>query len=308
MGKYDGKGILYNQDGTVAGKYPIESGTYTKRHATELAQEPLVYTFKEPNGYDKYTVSGLPVKITVQAHVTPKKITHKLRGEEGSSYQVTTTNLDPITLVDNQEFLSHTMGPASINAVTSQGTNEDNITLTWNKVEGATAYAIIRNRMHIDSSSKKVFQSTDTYVVDTTSDTATVSLASSSEDISANVTITATSTENPTYTLKDSVIVDLPEGASKWQTSQSQISWGAPYEYTVLPLLDKTHEITYDYESSKTHLTLAEVPLSEMFGYATDLRSRTQGRGTYSMEPSHYEEVPKSVFETIVASRAKKED
>ena len=52
----------------------------------------------------------------------------------------------------------------------------------------------------------------------------------------------------------------------------------------------------------------AFIPLSEMFGYATDLRSKTQGRGTYSMEPSHYEEVPKSVFDTIVASRAKKQD
>ena len=50
------------------------------------------------------------------------------------------------------------------------------------------------------------------------------------------------------------------------------------------------------------------IPLSEMFGYATDLRSKTQGRGTYSMEPSHYEEVPKSVLETIVASRAKREE
>ncbi|MBQ7411051.1 MAG: elongation factor G [Clostridia bacterium] len=50
------------------------------------------------------------------------------------------------------------------------------------------------------------------------------------------------------------------------------------------------------------------IPLSEMFGYATDLRSKTQGRGTYSMEPSHYEEVPKSILETIVASRAKNED
>ena len=47
------------------------------------------------------------------------------------------------------------------------------------------------------------------------------------------------------------------------------------------------------------------IPLSEMFGYATDLRSKTQGRGSYSMEPSHYEEVPKSVLETIVASRKK---
>ncbi len=49
----------------------------------------------------------------------------------------------------------------------------------------------------------------------------------------------------------------------------------------------------------------AFVPLSEMFGYATDLRSKTQGRGSYSMEPSHYEEVPKSVHEAIVSSRNK---
>ena len=49
----------------------------------------------------------------------------------------------------------------------------------------------------------------------------------------------------------------------------------------------------------------AFIPLSEMFGYATDLRSKTQGRGVYAMEPSHYEEVPKSVLETIVSQRAK---
>ena len=50
----------------------------------------------------------------------------------------------------------------------------------------------------------------------------------------------------------------------------------------------------------------AEVPLSEMFGYATDLRSRTQGRGQFTMQPDHYAEVPKSVSEKIVTSRAKK--
>ncbi|NLM62126.1 MAG: elongation factor G [Clostridiales bacterium] len=47
----------------------------------------------------------------------------------------------------------------------------------------------------------------------------------------------------------------------------------------------------------------AFVPLSEMFGYATDLRSRTQGRGQYSMEPSHYVELPKSIQDKIVTSR-----
>ncbi|WP_409968150.1 elongation factor G [Bengtsoniella intestinalis] len=49
----------------------------------------------------------------------------------------------------------------------------------------------------------------------------------------------------------------------------------------------------------------ASVPLSEMFGYATDLRSRTQGRGQYSMEPSHYIEIPKSIRDKIVESRTK---
>ncbi len=49
----------------------------------------------------------------------------------------------------------------------------------------------------------------------------------------------------------------------------------------------------------------ANVPLSEMFGYATELRSRTQGRGQYSMEPSHFEELPKSIMEQIVKERSK---
>ena len=44
----------------------------------------------------------------------------------------------------------------------------------------------------------------------------------------------------------------------------------------------------------------AMVPLGEMFGYATDMRSKTQGRGSYTMEPSHYAEVPKSIQETII--------
>ena len=47
----------------------------------------------------------------------------------------------------------------------------------------------------------------------------------------------------------------------------------------------------------------AYVPLSEMFGYATALRSRTQGRGQYTMEPSHFAEVPKSVLDNIVSKR-----
>jgi elongation factor G len=50
----------------------------------------------------------------------------------------------------------------------------------------------------------------------------------------------------------------------------------------------------------------ANVPLSEMFGYATDMRSKTQGRATYTMEFSHYEKAPKSVEEEIIAKASGK--
>jgi len=57
-------------------------------------------------------------------------------------------------------------------------------------------------------------------------------------------------------------------------------------------------------ENGATEVT-AFVPLSEMFGYATDLRSRSQGRAQYSMEPSHFAEVPKSIMETILKSKGR---
>jgi len=54
------------------------------------------------------------------------------------------------------------------------------------------------------------------------------------------------------------------------------------------------------------HQITAHVPLSEMFGYATDLRSRTQGRGQYSMEPGHYVEIPKSISEKIIDANGRR--
>ena len=51
-----------------------------------------------------------------------------------------------------------------------------------------------------------------------------------------------------------------------------------------------------------TQIVNGRVPLSEMFGYATDLRSRTQGRATFSMHFDCYEQVPKQVSEEVVAS------
>ena len=50
-----------------------------------------------------------------------------------------------------------------------------------------------------------------------------------------------------------------------------------------------------------THIVNAQVPLAEMFGYATDLRSRTQGRATFSMHFERYEQVPAQISEDVVA-------
>ncbi len=58
--------------------------------------------------------------------------------------------------------------------------------------------------------------------------------------------------------------------------------------------------------SGGTQMIHAMVPLSEMFGYSTSLRSRTQGRGVYSMQPEHYEPVPKSIQEKVCGSKAAK--
>jgi elongation factor G len=59
-------------------------------------------------------------------------------------------------------------------------------------------------------------------------------------------------------------------------------------------------------ERSGARVASALVPLSEMFGYSTDLRSMTQGRASYSMEFSHYGEVPSNVAQTVIEGRAKK--
>ena len=52
-----------------------------------------------------------------------------------------------------------------------------------------------------------------------------------------------------------------------------------------------------------TQVIHAEIPLGEMFGYATDLRGLTQGRGTFSMEFSHYLEVPKNIADKVIGDK-----
>lgn len=288
------------QDNSVANANKIEVGTVTKRVSNELSENDQTYTFINPTGYDNARVSGLPVNVTVTANITPVKITHTLEGAEGSSYLITEEKLQPITLA--KTLVSRTLGPAATTVTVDQGTKTDSIDITWNKVEGATAYAIIRNRMHITGNKRSSFQSTDIYIVKevvptdasaTVIPSATVSLSGGtiSDQEKVKVVVTPAVDTTPTkFTLTDSVLASLPTSPSRWETSQSQISWGAPYEYLVLPLKDDTHEPQYDYSSGAKNVTLAEISLKDAnfavgatSGYGWDVKAT---KGTYVAQGS----------------------
>ncbi|MDL2273012.1 elongation factor G [Oscillospiraceae bacterium OttesenSCG-928-G22] len=86
-----------------------------------------------------------------------------------------------------------------------------------------------------------------------------------------------------------------------------KVSVNVPEEYmgdVYGDLSARRGQITGTEARSGAQVISSFVPLSEMFGYATDLRSRTQGRGQYTMEPSHYVELPKSLQEKLVSRRS----
>ncbi len=292
------------QDAAVANANKIESGTITKRIPTALQENGQTYTFVNPTGYDNAGVSGLPIDVKVTANITPVKTIHELEGEEGSSYLITEEKLTPITL--EKTLVSRTMGPAATTVTVTQGTKTDSIDITWNRVEGATAYAIIRNRMHITGNKRSSFQSTDMYIVKEVQNTptdgaetgtgtlsATVSLLGGtiSEQDKVKVAVTPAADATPAkFTLTDTALTTLPAEPSGWETSQSQISWGAPYEYLVLPLINETDELQYDYSGGATNVTLAEIPLKQAkfaegatSGYGWDVKAT---KGTYVAQGS----------------------
>lgn len=294
------------QDAAVANANKIESGTITKRIPTALQENEQTYTFVNPTGYDNAGVSGLPIDVKVTANITPVKTIHTLEGEEGSSYLITEEKLTPITL--EKTLVSRTMGPAATTVTVTQGglTNTDSIDITWNRVEGATAYAIIRNRMHITGYKRSSFQSTDMYIVKEVQNTptdgaetgtgtlsATVSLLGGtiSEQDKVEVAVTPAADATPAkFTLTDTALTTLPAEPSGWETSQSQISWGAPYEYLVLPLINETDELQYDYSVGATNVTLAEIHLKQAkftegatSGYGWDVKAT---KGTYVAQGS----------------------
>ena len=291
------------KDGTTANRYPINPQELDGNDADTLDKEPILrtVTFDKPNGYTHATVSGKPVEITITAKVPVTRTVHTLQGETGSSYDITTETLNSIELKNTIEH--YTMGPAMVAAKADLGVSSDKIQLTWKKVEGAAAYVVIRNGFHISSKAGSVasdsathldFKSTDMYLVKTTgSDTWTVEHKPSNQVIEKYFSVdvaddTFTLTDN-LYTDADSTLnEDQKQTMGQWIARQKEISWGAPYKYTVLPVLTDGDVPEYDYEVSpalatleSASLSLTDLPLvnGTTKGYAWNVKAT---KGTYS--------------------------
>ena len=277
-------------DSDVAARNIIEPQELEGNDSDNLSKVERTVTFSQPAGYNDATISGKPIAVTVVADIPVTRTVHKLDGDVGSSYDITTESVETINLSTTTE--TATMGPALVGAKTSVGTYSDKITLSWNKVEGATAYVIYRNSLHISSKSSgnnliTEFEGTDKFIVtDVESEKPSLALDSASTDIVAKY-MSVVRTDNK-FTLTDMLCVEdlTDETLGRWHRAQSQISWGAPYEYIVLPLLTSDEKVEYDYETGPAVATVGTVALTSVpheagatKGYAWNVKAT---KGTYS--------------------------
>ena len=285
----------------IAGRYPIES-LQVEGHDAETVEKDAVIrtaTFDKPNGYTHGNVSGLPVEVTITANVPVTRTVHELDGDVGTSYKIKTEPVTSLALVSTTEH--NTVGPAMVQAKADEGIYSDKINLTWKEVPGATAYMVLRSGFHIastapgvpsDSPSHLDFQSTDTYLVKKSEDKWTVSLMPSG--VSYENYFSVSRAEDGTFTLSDNLYTaaessldeDVKKTMGQWIARQEQLSWGAPYKYSVLPVTTENEAIKYDYESSPSSVAVASINLTELplvigttKGYAWNVKAT---KGTYS--------------------------
>ena len=279
-------------DSDVAARNIIEPQELEGNDSDNLSKVERTVTFSQPAGYNDATISGKPIAVTVVADIPVTRTVHKLDGDMGSSYDITTESIETVKLSTTTE--TATMGPALVGAQTSVGTYSDKITLSWNKVEGATAYVIYRNSLHISSKSSgnnliTEFEGTDKFIVtDVESETPSLALDPAPTDTAFVAKYMSVARADNKFTLTDTLCAEdtTDETLGKWHRAQSQISWGAPYEYIVLPLLTSTDEVEYDYETGPAVATVDTVALTSVpheagatKGYAWNVKAT---KGTYS--------------------------
>lgn len=244
---YDSVTISF--DGVLAAKeYAVQIGTSggfgggkTFTFAADVADKVTVgnaevslkgntytVTIKNPEGYDDATKAGATAKLTVTAQ---------------SSVDEAPSN--PVDV--------NVLGPALLNATvnTAAEATENSITLTWNKVDGAKGY-LIRRVMYKTADSNDVAEDSEvTYYCDASGENDKFDLADGGR-IYGRATI---SLDGEIFTLTDKYMekdTDDPD-LGLYQEAQAKISWGLPFQYVVLPVLEKK-----DFDFAGSSLALAE--------------------------------------------------
>lgn len=217
-----GGGKMFTFAADIADKVSVENAEVSLKGNT------YTVTINKPEGYDDATKAGAPAKLTVTAR----------------------SNVDyaPSNPVD-----VNVLGPALLNATvnTAAEATENSITLTWKKVDGAKGY-LIRRVMYKTADSDEVYDDSEvTYYCDASGENDKFDLADGGR-IYGRATISLngekfTLTDN--YMEKNTTEADL----EIYQEAQAKISWGLPFKYVVLPVLNKG-----DFDFASNSLALAE--------------------------------------------------
>ena len=168
----------------------------------------ITYTIRKPSGYDDATVSGRHLTLRVKA-----------------SSDVDSTR-------DGGEVTVRTLGPATTEVKASVAEFSDKITVSWNQVDGAAGYILQRTRYSISEVDAHEMQKPDVFYI--SSDKKII--YGGEHDVKDNTMSLAAADDRMTLSDKQSEALDKSLGFAE---SQSMISWGVPFEYTVLPVLSE---------------------------------------------------------------------
>lgn len=256
-------------DSALAAGNELEGTSIKKATPYIISKEPHTWTLDKPAGYNDGAIAGNEITIKVAVSANEVKTTHTL-DDGGSHYNEQVQVINEAT--EEAVLKVRTLAPAAT-SYKGGSIGDDSLQLTWNAVEGAQAYAIIRSGLHISAESsgaslKYTFQNDAIYIVKDGEGTPTITLSGSNDSLDPAIVSVSTATAEgaaATYTLTDKVQKTPAETQNqKWAESQSQIDWGAPYEYIVVPLASADDVPTYSYETARNKLTVSSVEFANI--------------------------------------------
>ncbi|MBQ8384124.1 MAG: fibronectin type III domain-containing protein [Spirochaetaceae bacterium] len=256
-------------DSVLAAENELEGTSIKKATPYIISEDPHTWTLDKPAGYNNGAIAGNEITIKVAVSANEVKTTHTL--DAGGSHY--TEQVKVLKEAREEAVLKvRTLAPAAT-SYKGGSIGDDSLQLTWNAVEGAQAYAIIRSGLHISAESsgaslKYTFQNDAIYIVKDGEGTPTITLSGSNDSLDPAIVSVSTATAEgaaATYTLTDKVQKTPAETQNqKWAEGQSQIDWGAPYEYIVVPLASADDVPTYSYETARNKLTVSSMEFANI--------------------------------------------